>query len=102
MLTITGRSGQSQKCELIVHIRKIINVKNMFSIICQRLLGVQLRRGILPPHTERGRYGDVPEDERIFGYCDLNEVENEIYFSLCCPSYNDLRKILLKKLLLPV
>ena len=46
---------------------------------------------------ERGRYENIPRDERICKNCNLNMVENEFHFLLVCPKYRDLRRKYLKR-----
>ena len=41
---------------------------------------------------ERGRFENIPRDERICRYCNLNMIENEYHFLLVCPLYGDLRR----------
>ena len=40
---------------------------------------------------ERGRYENIPQDERIYRFCNSGEVENEYHFALTCQKYEDLR-----------
>ena len=41
---------------------------------------------------ERGRYENVPREQRICKLCNSDVVENEYHFALTCPKYEDLRK----------
>ena len=41
---------------------------------------------------ERGRYENIPRDDRKCKYCNLNVVESEYHFLLVCPLYGDLRR----------
>ena len=41
---------------------------------------------------EVGRYSNVPRENRLCKYCNLNVVESEYHFLLTCPKYYDLRK----------
>jgi hypothetical protein len=34
---------------------------------------------------ERGRYENIPREERICKLCDSGEVENEFHFAVTCP-----------------
>ena len=63
----------------------------------QRSLCAQFRSGILPLHVETGRYTGTELDQRLCGYCELGEVEDETHFLLYCPFYHDLRKTLFDK-----
>ena len=59
----------------------------------KRSLCAQIRAGILGLHIETGRYVGTPEEDRLCGMCDLNEIENEMHFVFYCPFYNSVRKI---------
>ena len=63
----------------------------------KRSLCAQIRAGILGLHIETGRYVGTPEEDRLCGMCDLNEIENEIHFVFYCPFYNSIRKTLFDK-----
>ncbi len=39
---------------------------------------------------ERGRYENIPQDQRICKFCNSSEVENEYHFALTCQKYEDL------------
>ena len=41
---------------------------------------------------EVGGYSNVPRENRLCKYCNLNVVESEYHFLLTCPKYYDLRK----------
>ena len=41
---------------------------------------------------ERGRFENVPRENRICRYCNLQVVESEYHFLLVCPLYKDLRR----------
>ncbi|CAB3997693.1 Hypothetical predicted protein [Paramuricea clavata] len=40
---------------------------------------------------ERGRYENIPREERICKLCDSGEVENEFHFAVACQNYQHLR-----------
>ena len=40
---------------------------------------------------ERGRYENIPREERICKLCDSGEVENEFHFAATCQKYQHLR-----------
>jgi hypothetical protein len=40
---------------------------------------------------ERGRYENIPREERICKLCDSGEVENEFHFVVTCQNYQHLR-----------
>ena len=42
-------------------------------------------------NIEKGRYQNIPRENRICGKCNRNEIEDEYHFTLICPYYRDLR-----------
>ena len=55
---------------------------------CER----RTRYRLSQPDTVFGRYSNVPRENRLCKYCNLNVVESEYHFLLTCPKYYDLRK----------
>ena len=54
--------------------------------------------GVLKLQVETGRYIGTIREERICQCCNMNVVETEYHFFMCCPVYRDLRiKFLPKK-----
>lgn len=51
----------------------------------------QLRCGVLPLRVETGRFRNLPVEDRLCIFCDLNEVETEIHFCFVCPLYSCIR-----------
>ena len=45
---------------------------------------------------ERGRFENIPRNERVCILCNSNHVENEFHFLLVCPLYRELRKHYIK------
>ena len=43
-------------------------------------------------HIERGRYENVPRDERFCKCCNMSQIESEYHFLLVCPLYTELRR----------
>ena len=41
---------------------------------------------------ERGRYHNIPKENRKCKFCLMNTIENEYHFLLICPKYSELRK----------
>ena len=41
---------------------------------------------------ERGRYENIPRDDRICKCCNMSKIESEYHFLLVCPLFADLRK----------
>lgn len=56
----------------------------------QRSIWAHLRSGILPLAVETGRLHPAPEEDAKCHMCDLDEVENEMHFTFCCPFDHDL------------
>ena len=46
---------------------------------------------------EKGRYMNIERCQRLCTLCNLNIVEDEYHFLLCCETYIDLRKLYLPK-----
>ena len=56
----------------------------------KEILKAALGRFRLSSHNleiERGRYHDIPKDERFCNFCSLNVTENEYHFQLVWPFY---------------
>ena len=51
----------------------------------------QFRTGVHDLEIERGRYRNVPRNERICKVCSDNKVEDEFHFILQCVAYSDIR-----------
>ena len=47
---------------------------------------------------EKGRYKNLPVNQRLCGLCDGGAVVNEIHFSLQCPSLGPQRSLFLEKI----
>ena len=54
----------------------------------------QFRSGILPLKIETGRYTNIPWQFRICELCDMDDVEDEFHFMMCCTRYNNERSSL--------
>ena len=64
-------------------------------IIDNTVLRKSLSRFRLSSHSleiETGRYTNVERNNRICRLCNMNVVESEYHFMLCCPLYRDLRQ----------
>ena len=59
----------------------------------------QFRFGILPLAVETGRYNDIPIEYRLCEFCSYNVLEDETHFMFYCSFYDDLRSILLLKII---
>jgi len=58
------------------------------------MFNLRLRVSSHSLRIQTGRYGNdgLPRNERICVYCDLNDIDDELHFSLKCPCLNDLRQ----------
>ena len=64
----------------------------------------RFRSSCLPLEIDNGRKSGLLVEERICKFCEaknLSIMEDEYHFLLCCPTYNDIRYIFLKKYLGP-
>ena len=67
--------------------------------IHERKFQTALTRFRLSSHNleiERGRYQNIPREERFCKFCTSNVIENEYHFLLVCPLYRSLRRKYLK------
>jgi hypothetical protein len=65
----------------------------------RKKIKIALSRFRLSSHQleiERGRYSNIPRDERKCKFCNLNVIENEYHFLLICPLYTSIRQKYLK------
>ena len=64
----------------------------------------RFRSPSLPLEIENGRHTGLLVEERICKFCEtINQgvLEDEYHFLLCCPTYNDIRYVFLKKYIGP-
>lgn len=69
--------------------------ENYLDFILEKKYKIALTQFRLSSHDleiERGRYVNIPRNERTCKYCNLDMVENEYHFLLVCPFYRDLRR----------
>jgi hypothetical protein len=52
----------------------------------------KIRGGTNRLRIEKGRYQQLPREERICVFCHTREIEDETHFMLKCPLYTDLRE----------
>lgn len=64
----------------------------------QRSLSAQLCSGTLPLAVETGRFNDISEEDRVCFVCNFGETEKGIHFLFYCPSNDDLRDLLFRKM----
>ena len=63
----------------------------------KRSLLRQLRIGILPLRIEKGRFRNLPVEERVCEICGNGDIEDEKHFVCGCQEYQDLRNMLYSK-----
>ena len=51
----------------------------------------QFRTGILPLKVETGRFTNIPWQFRICELCNMEDIEDEFHFMMCCTCYNHVR-----------
>ena len=51
----------------------------------------QLRSGSMKLNVEIGRYANIPREERVCRCCLMNVIEDEVHFTLVCPTYRQFR-----------
>ena len=56
----------------------------------------QIRTGHHPLEIERGRYMNIPREQRLCKMC-TSDIEDEYHFVLRCNAYNDLRNLYIPK-----
>ena len=77
--TLIKRSYYLNKCAEVLNIRKF------------RHFYFSLKIGSLDLEVNRGRYYNIPRDERVCKLCKSN-IEDEYHFMMKCPFYQDLRQ----------
>ena len=68
------------------YITDISNTKDRIELLKLRLSNHKL-------HIETGRFNNLDEGRRICPFC-KNQIENEIHFTISCPTYTALRESL--------
>ena len=72
-----------------------LDFENYLDFISEKKYKIALTKFRLSSHDlaiERGRFENIPRNDRLCKYCNLRMVENEYHFLLICPLYKDLRK----------
>ena len=64
----------------------------------QRSVIARMRCGTFPLEVEKGRYRNVPANQRICKMCNSNAIEDETHFLLFCERYSDVRANLFREL----
>ena len=68
--------------ETVVHVERSVLCKYR---ICAHSLNV-----------EKGRYKNLPRNERKCSFCNMGEMEDEFHFVLVCPAFLDIREKYIK------
>jgi hypothetical protein len=84
----------SSKLSFFCTFKKEYKMEEYLSIIKNPKIRSTLSRYRVSNHNlqiERGRYENIPQEQRICKFCNSNEVENEYHFALKCQKYEALR-----------
>ena len=92
--------NNSNRLQMYSRYKHNFQIENYLDFIYEKKFKTAFTKFRLSSHDlaiERGRYENIPRDERICKNCNLNMVENEFHFLLVCPKYRDLRRKYLKR-----
>ena len=90
----------SSKCDTYRLFKNIIHTELYLSCLNVKKYRICLSRFRCSCHElqiEKGRYVNIPREQRICKLCNLNVTEDEYHFLLVCPIYNNLRKKYIKE-----
>ena len=90
-----GNINNSQRLLSYCRYKHSFEREQYLDSITERKYKIALCRFRLSSHKleiERGRYFNIPREERKCKLCHTNFVENEYHFLLVCPLYRELRK----------
>ena len=99
--TWSNEISTSSKLSTYEEFKTLLNPEKYLQVINNYFIRKQLTRFGISNHQlliEEGRHRGIDLIDRRCKLCDMNCVENEIYFLLVCPLYNNLR---LKFILIP-
>ena len=91
--------NNSQRLLSYSRYKHTFNLESYLDIIHERKFQTALCRFRLSSHSleiERGRYQNVPREERLCKFCNSQTIENEYHFLLVCPMYIEVRRKYLK------
>ena len=91
--------NNSQRLSSYSRYKHCFEIEKYLDSITEQKYKIALSRFRLSSHKleiERGRYFNIPREERKCTLCQINSVENEYHFLLVCPLYRELRKKYLK------
>ena len=86
--------NNSQRLLLYARYKHSFELEKYLDTIYDRKLQIALSRFRLSSHQlmiERGRYTNIPKEERICKFCNSQAIENEYHFLMTCDLYKDLR-----------
>lgn len=58
----------------------------------ERIILCKFRCGNHPLPIEKGRFSNIPRNERLCTKCNMGMLGDEFHFVLCCPFFKDMRK----------
>ena len=91
--------NNSQRLLSYCRFKHNFNLEGYLDVIQENKFKIALSRFRLSSHSleiERGRYTNVPREDRICKVCNSSFVENEYHFLLVCPAYRLLRRQYMK------
>ena len=87
--------NNSSRLSMYSRYKHDFQLESYLDTIHDKKFKIALKKFRLSSHDlaiERGRFENIPRDERICRYCNLNMIENEYHFLLVCSLYRDLRR----------
>lgn len=91
--------NNSRRLSTYCRFKHTFNLETHLDNSTDKKFSIALSRFRLSSHNleiERGRYLNVPRNERICKFCNLRTIENEYHFLLICTLYTDIRKKYIK------
>lgn len=87
-------NDERKKLRMYGKIKKEIGMEEYPNVLTRRdrRVIVELRCGVAKLEIETGRWSGVARGNRLCKICDLNEVEDELHYTLRCPGYAEERR----------
>ena len=86
-LTLSSKLNFYCKFKELYNFERYLSLDIKLAIVLYKFRSSGLKLAI-----ETGRYVNIPKEQRICIYCNMNVIENEYHFLLICPTYSILRK----------
>ena len=87
--------NNSNRFETYSRFKHTFQVETYLNILLDKKFRISLSKFRLSSHNlaiERGRYENIPRNERKCIFCNLNVIESEYHLLLVCPFYIELRR----------